>query len=198
MVHLTTACILILSIFYSWLTPHLEAKSRTSVASKKSLYDVSLGIQRYKQKKWKKKHRTTLQMMEIAGLTDDLKDCKKGPFTLFLPHNQRWKKLSSVEYRRLLHKKNRAKLVQLMSHHIVKGVASVQEAKSGDNMRSIEGSKIEWDINGKGKKLNKIDPRVSPAMRKNGAWINKPRDIMACNGVVHGINSILLPKGFKF
>merc|ERR1712232_189960 len=135
------------------------------------------------------------ELMELAGFTEDLKNCSKGPFTFFATNNARWSNLSPRKLEKLRQPEYRETLVQLMSHHLVEGLHLVADAKNGDVMTSMEGSNITWYIKGHGS-VNKVEPRLVPAKRKNGAWINKPRDIVACNGILHKVTSILLPDNF--
>lgn len=135
-----------------------------------------------------------MELMEIANLTEDLKDCSKGPFTLFATNDAQWR-LKEKKLQKLKQEKYRTELVQLMSHHLVEGVHLVGDAKNGDVMTSMEGSTITWYIGGKGD-VDEVKARLLPSKRKKGAWINKPRDVMACNGILHLITSILLPDNF--
>jgi uncharacterized surface protein with fasciclin (FAS1) repeats len=116
--------------------------------------------------------------VEAAGLHDAL--AAKGPFTVFAPTDEAFKKLPSGAYASLL--KDSAKLKAVVNYHIVSGHYLARDIKSGDLM-TLQGSTLTAAIS-------------SPDVRVNGARVTQA-DLVAMNGVVHGIDAVILPRNWQ-
>lgn len=121
---------------------------------------------------------TLVTAIKAAGLTETLKG--KGPYTVFAPTNEAFAKLPKGTLAMLLKPQNKAKLVKVLTYHVVPGkVTSDQLAGKTMSVATVEGQKLHIDAR-KGVKVN-------------GADVVKA-DIMASNGVIHVINKVLIPK----
>lgn len=102
-----------------------------------------------------------------------------GPFTVFAPTDAAFAALPAVQRNWLLAPANRDKLRQLLQFHIVEGVYTAQSL-GGRNIQleSLAGRPLRVDFTGQ------------PAV--NFAGVNRT-DIFAGNGVVHGIDTVLVP-----
>ncbi len=120
---------------------------------------------------------TLVSAVKAAGLTETLKGT--GPFTMFAPSDDAFKKLPGGEVEGLLKPENKAKLVSILKYHVVPGKVSSQEV-SGKTLKrkSIEGSEISID--------------ATKGVKVNGATVVTP-DIQATNGVIHIIDSVIMP-----
>jgi uncharacterized surface protein with fasciclin (FAS1) repeats len=116
--------------------------------------------------------------VEAAGLHDAL--AAKGPFTVFAPTDEAFKKLPSGAYASLL--KDSAKLKAILNYHIVSGHYMARDIKSGELM-TLQGSTLTAAIS-------------SADVRVNGARVTQA-DLVAMNGVVHGIDAVILPKNWQ-
>ena len=116
--------------------------------------------------------------VQTAGLIDAL--AAKGPFTVFAPTDEAFKKLPSGAYDALL--KDAAKLKAVLNYHVVAGYFMARDVKSGEVM-TLQGSTLTAAVS------------VSE-VRINGARITQA-DIIATNGVVHGIDAVILPKNWR-
>lgn len=123
---------------------------------------------------------TLVTAVKAAGLVHTLKG--KGPFTVFAPNDAAFAKLPPGTVDGLL--KNKAKLAQVLKYHVVPGrVKAADLAGKSISVKSVAGPAL--NINGSG-----IGVRV------NDAQVIQP-DIEASNGVIHVIDSVLLPPAKK-
>ena len=116
--------------------------------------------------------------LKAAGLTDEL--AAKGPFTVFAPTDEAFKKLPSGAYDALL--RDSAKLKAVLNYHVVSGHFMAKDVKSGEVMTQ-QGSTL--------------TAAGSPAdVRVNGARVTKA-DLVATNGIIHAIDAVILPKNWQ-
>ena len=116
--------------------------------------------------------------MKAAGLSDAL--AAKGPFTVFAPTDEAFRKLPSGAYDALL--RDAAKLKAVLNYHIVSGYFMARDVKSGEVM-TLQGSTLTAAVS-------------APEVRVNGARVTQA-DIVATNGIVHGIDAVILPKNWQ-
>jgi uncharacterized surface protein with fasciclin (FAS1) repeats len=116
--------------------------------------------------------------IKAAGLTDTLTG--KGPFTMFAPTDEAFKKLPTGALDALL--KDTAKLKAVLSYHVIPGHVMAQDFKSGEVM-TVQGTALTEVV-------SSSDTRV------NGARVSQ-RDITASNGVIHDIDAVIMPKNWQ-
>ena len=116
--------------------------------------------------------------IKAAGLTDAL--AAKGPFTVFAPTDEAFKKLPSGAYDALL--KDSGKLKAILNYHVVSGYFMAKDVKSGEVM-TLQGSTLTAAV-------SFSDVRV------NGARVTQA-DLATSNGIVHAIDAVILPKNWK-
>jgi uncharacterized surface protein with fasciclin (FAS1) repeats len=116
--------------------------------------------------------------IKAAGLTDAL--AAKGPFTVFAPTDEAFKKLPSGAYDALL--KDSAKLKAVLNYHVVPGYLMSRDVKSGEVM-TLQGTTLTAAVS-------------SSELRVNGARVMQA-DLAATNGVVHAIDAVILPKNWQ-
>ena len=116
--------------------------------------------------------------VRAAGLTDVL--AAKGPFTVFAPTDEAFKKLRPGAYDALL--KDSAKLKAILNYHIVPGYLKSRDVKSGEVM-TLQGTTLTAAVS-------------TSDLRVNGARVVRA-DIVATNGVVHTIDAVILPKNWQ-
>ena len=120
---------------------------------------------------------TLAAALKAAGLVETLKG--KGPFTVFAPTNAAFAKLPAGTVESLLKPENKAKLTAILTYHVVAGkvtAADVVKLKSAD---TVNGKAVKITAGHHGVKLN--DATVTAT------------DIKASNGVIHVIDSVLIP-----
>ena len=122
--------------------------------------------------------KTLVAAVKAAGLVDTLKG--KGPFTVFAPTDDAFAKLPAGAVDTLLKPENKAKLVAILTYHVVPGkVMSADVAGKKAMVKTVEGGEISVD-------------------GANGVMINNAKvikaDIETSNGVIHVIDTVLMPK----
>jgi uncharacterized surface protein with fasciclin (FAS1) repeats len=121
---------------------------------------------------------TLVAGLKAAGLTDTLTG--KGPFTMFAPTDEAFKKLPAGALDALL--KDTTKLKAVLSYHVIPGHVMAQDFKSGEVM-TTQGSALSAVVS-------------SSEARVNGAHVRQ-RDITASNGVIHDIDAVIMPKNWQ-
>lgn len=121
---------------------------------------------------------TVASAVRAAGLADAL--AAKGPFTVFAPTNEAFKKLSPGSYDALLN--DAGKLKAVLNYHVVSGYFMARDMKSGEVM-TVQGTPLTVALS-------------SSDVQLNGARITKA-DLAATNGVVHAIDAVILPKDWN-
>jgi uncharacterized surface protein with fasciclin (FAS1) repeats len=114
--------------------------------------------------------------------SSDLADAlaAKGPFTVFAPTDEAFRKLASGAHEALL--KDSAKLKAVLNYHIVAGYLNAKDVKPGE-MMTLQGTTLSAVVS-------------SADVRVNGARITQA-DIAATNGIVHAIDTVILPKNWQ-
>jgi len=121
---------------------------------------------------------TLVAAVTAAGLVDTLKSA--GPFTVFAPTNEAFAKLPAGTVEDLLKPENKAKLVAILTYHVVPGaVMSASLAGQKMDVATVQGSTVH--INGRN------------GVKVNSATVTTA-DIVASNGVIHVIDTVLIPK----
>ena len=134
---------------------------------------------------------TTLQnALQSADLWETLKGT--GPYTIFAPTNTAFKKLSSTAQGALLEGSNRTALKQLLSYHVVNGSLTADELsrqiKAGNGKAQLK------TLSGATLTVQETNGRVTLTDEWGGtATIEAPASSQS-NGVVYGINGVLMPK----
>lgn len=142
-----------------------------SPATGHDIVDTAVGAPNFK---------TLVAAVKAAGLVDALKG--DGPFTVFAPTDAAFAKLPKGTIESLLKPENKDKLVKILTYHVVPGkvlAADVVKLKNGTEVKTLQGQTIK-------------------VMNKHGVKVNKSKvtktDILCSNGVIHVIDSVLLPK----
>jgi uncharacterized surface protein with fasciclin (FAS1) repeats len=118
--------------------------------------------------------KTLVAALKAADLVSTLKG--KGPFTVFAPTDEAFAKIPKADLDALL--KNKAKLKSVLTYHVVPGKVMSTDLKAG-NAKTVQGSDVMISTMG-GAKVN--DAKVVAA------------DVAADNGVIHAIDTVLMPK----
>ncbi|HEX9104733.1 MAG TPA: fasciclin domain-containing protein [Polyangia bacterium] len=119
---------------------------------------------------------TLATALKAAGLVDTLKG--KGPFTVFAPTDAAFAKLPPGTLEGLL--KDKARLTAVLTYHVVPGRVSAAQVKTMTSAKTVEGQSLKITTSAKGVKVDQAN--VTQA------------DINASNGVIHVIDSVVLPK----
>jgi uncharacterized surface protein with fasciclin (FAS1) repeats len=125
--------------------------------------------------------KTLAKALQAADLVDTLKG--QGPFTVFAPTDEAFAKLPAGTLNDLLKAENKQKLQRILTYHVVPGRVSSADVVKLRTAKAVSGDTI--DINANGGSVMVDSARVVKA------------DVQASNGVIHVIDSVILPDGSK-
>lgn len=145
------------------------------------LVDVAMGS---------KDHTTLVTALKAADLVNTLKG--KGPFTVFAPTNAAFGKLPGGTVESLLKPESKATLIKILTYHVVAGnlmasdvMAAIKEGKGKAVIKTIQGQNLTARLeNGK----------VILTDSKGNKSMVTATDLAASNGVIHVIDSVVMPK----
>ena len=134
-------------------------------AQSKDIVDTAVGAGNFK---------TLATALTAAGLIDTLKG--PGPFTVFAPTDEAFAKVPKAQLDALL--ADKAKLTAVLTYHVVAGKVMAKDVKAG-KVKTVQGSELTIGTTG-------------------GVTVDAAKviatDIVADNGVIHVIDSVVLPK----
>ncbi len=119
--------------------------------------------------------KTLAKAVQVAGLVDTLKG--EGPFTVFAPTDDAFDRLPKGALAALL--KDKKKLASVLTFHVVPGRVEAAALESYAAMKTVQGNGLEVD--------------TSIGVKVGSAYVVQA-DIQASNGVIHAIDSVLLPE----
>jgi uncharacterized surface protein with fasciclin (FAS1) repeats len=140
-----------------------------SVAAEKDIVDVAVSAGSFK---------TLVAAVKAAGLVETLKG--KGPFTVFAPTDEAFSKVPKDMIDALLKPENKAKLTAILTYHVVPGKVMAADVVKMKSARTVNGQMVSINVKG------------DTVMVDNAKVIKT--DIEASNGVIHVIDTVILPK----
>jgi uncharacterized surface protein with fasciclin (FAS1) repeats len=119
--------------------------------------------------------KTLVTALKQAGLVDTLKG--QGPFTVFAPTDEAFAKIPEDQLNALL--ADQEKLTAVLTYHVVPGKAVAADVKSGP-LKTVQGQTLKVEVSSMGVQVD--NAKVIKA------------DVMASNGVIHVIDTVLMPE----
>ena len=138
-------------------------------AQGKDIVDTAVGAGQFK---------TLAAALQAAGLVETLKG--QGPFTVFAPTDAAFAKLPAGTVETLLKPENKAKLTAILTYHVVPGKVMAADVAKAKDAKTVRGGSVK--VNAMGGKVMIDGANVVTA------------DIAASNGVIHVIDTVLMPK----
>jgi uncharacterized surface protein with fasciclin (FAS1) repeats len=135
----------------------------------KDIVDTAVGAGNFK---------TLAAALKAADLVTTLKG--EGPYTVFAPTDEAFARLPKGTIQELLKPENRAKLAAILTYHVVPGDVRAGDVVKLAKAKTVQGSSVKIKVNKQGKVL--IDRATVTAT-----------DILCSNGVIHVIDSVILP-----
>ena len=120
---------------------------------------------------------TLIAAFEVAGLRNTLEGA--GPFTVFAPTDAAFAKLPNGMLEVLLKPENRAKLLGVLSYHVVAGLVKAENVMTMASAKTLNGQAVTLSLSGRTFKIN-------------DAAVVQP-DVAASNGIIHIIDAVLAP-----
>jgi uncharacterized surface protein with fasciclin (FAS1) repeats len=150
-------------------------------SAQKTVVDVAVGS---------KAHTTLVAAVKAADLVATLQGA--GPFTVFAPTNDAFAKLPAGTVDNLLKPENKATLTKILTYHVVAGnldaaavLKAIKDGKGKVTLTTVSGGKLTASLkNGK----------VILTDEKGGVATVTATDLKAGNGVVHVIDTVVMPK----
>lgn len=163
--------ILCLFLVFAMIQISIFAASKTQMpAATQDIVEIASGNQQFG---------TLVTALKAAGLVDALKG--EGPFTVFAPTNDAFNKLPAGTIEELLKPENNDKLVDILTYHVYPG-----NVLAADVMK-LNGKEVKM-LNGKPAKIE---------VKNGSVFIDGAKvittDIMAKNGVIHVIDTVMMP-----
>jgi len=122
--------------------------------------------------------KTLATALQAAGLVETLKG--KGPFTVFAPTDEAFSKLPAGTVESLLKPENKEKLKAILLYHVVSGDVTAAQVVKLASAKTVNGQDLKLTVN-------------DGSVMVNEAKVVKA-DVLASNGVIHVIDTVLLPK----
>lgn len=152
-----------------------------TVSAQKTVVDIAVGS---------KDHSTLVAAVKAAGLVETLQSA--GPFTVFAPTNAAFAKLPAGTVETLLKAENKATLAKILTYHVVAGnldaAAVVAAIKAGN------GKAVVKTVSGGSLTASLKEGKVILTDEKAGVATVVATDLKAGNGIVHVIDTVVLPK----
>ncbi len=139
--------------------------SFAATAADKDIVDTAIGAGNFK---------TLVTAVQAAGLVDTLKG--EGSYTLFAPTDEAFAKIPKAELDALL--EDKAKLSAVLTYHVVPGLVLAKDVSAGE-VTTVQGGKLRITTGG--------------GVKVDNANVVKT-DVMASNGVIHVIDTVVMPK----
>ena len=137
-----------------------------------------------------KDHTTLVAAVKAAGLVETLSSA--GPFTVFAPTNDAFGKLPAGTVETLVKPENKETLTKILTYHVVAGrmtaadlTKAIKAGKGTATLKTVSGGTL--TATAKGKTIQLKD-------EKGGVSTVTIANVMQSNGVIHVVNSVLLPK----
>ena len=146
----------------------LALGSSTAFAAGKDIVDTAVAAGQFK---------TLAAALGAAGLVEPLKGA--GPFTVFAPTDDAFAKLPAGTVEELLKPENKAKLMAILTYHVVDGKVMAADVVKLNEAKTLNGMMVKVKVSGE-------------SVMINGATVASA-DIAASNGVIHVIDTVLLP-----
>lgn len=134
-------------------------------------------------------HTTLVAAVKAAGLVETLKG--KGPFTVFAPTNAAFDKLPAGTVDTLVKPENKATLTKILTYHVVAGkmdskaiAKAIKKGKGTATLKTVSGGTLKAMM--EGNSLVLMD-------EKGGKSMVTIADVMQSNGVIHVVDTVVMP-----
>ncbi|MBT8445713.1 MAG: fasciclin domain-containing protein [Gammaproteobacteria bacterium] len=121
---------------------------------------------------------TLVAAVKAAGLVETLQG--DGPFTVFAPTNEAFAKLPAGTVESLLKPENKDRLIAILTYHVVPGAVTAANVVKLDSAATVQGQNVSISASDAGVTVDKATVVAT--------------DIEASNGVIHVIDTVMLPK----
>lgn len=146
----------------------MAAGSASAYAAEKDIVDTAVAAGQFE---------TLAAALTAAGLVDTLKG--PGPFTVFAPTDEAFAALPAGTVEDLLKPENKDQLIAILTYHVVAGEVMAADVVELTEAETVNGAMVEVKVDGSNVMINNAEVTAV--------------DIQASNGVIHVIDTVLLP-----
>ncbi len=177
---------LVLTFVLAALSVNAQMKQKTVMVGGEAMYPMKNIVENAVNSK---AHTTLVAAVKAAGLVETLQG--KGPFTVFAPVNDAFENLPAGTVETLLKPESKPTLTKVLTYHVVAGrydfkAISAMLKKGTKTLKTVNGGMLTFMMNG---------PRNIVVKDENGNTANiTTYDVYQSNGVIHSIDTVLLPK----
>ncbi len=136
-----------------------------------------------------KDHTTLVAAVQAAGLADTLNG--PGPFTVFAPTNAAFAKLPAGTVDTLVKPENKATLTSILTYHVVAGTMTSKDIAKA--IRAGHGKATLTTVQGEPLTASMTGGRLVLTDAKGGTSMVTIKDVMQSNGVIHVVDTVLMP-----
>ena len=129
-----------------------------------------------------KDHTTLVAAVKAAGLVETLSG--KGPFTVFAPTNAAFGKLPAGTVDTLVKPENKPALTKILTYHVVPGRLDASSLADGKKLKTVEGEELT---------VKKLGGKVMIVDAKGGSSTVTISNVNQSNGVIHVVDTVLMP-----
>ena len=158
----------IAALLFGAMTLVSDAGNHSSQSSGKTIVETAIAAGSFK---------TLAAALDAAGLVDTLNG--KGPFTVFAPTDEAFASLPKGTVKELLKPENKEKLQSILKFHAVSGKVGLPDALKLGKAKTLQGESVA------------IEFREGKVQVNDATLLNA--DLQASNGIIHVIDSVLLP-----
>lgn len=159
----------LLILFSAVMFAGLPAMAEEKAKAEKTIVETAVGAGKFN---------TLVAAVKAAGLVDALSG--EGPLTVFAPTDEAFAKLPQGTVESLLLPENKDKLVAILTYHVVAGSYPAAKVVKADSLKTLQGQAISIKTSDAGVTVDKAKVIAT--------------DVMCSNGVIHIIDSVILPK----
>ncbi|HXB43114.1 MAG TPA: fasciclin domain-containing protein [Puia sp.] len=123
------------------------------------------------------KHMTTLKKSVVAAGLDKVLS-GTGPFTVFAPSDVAFEKLDKGVLDNLLKPENKAKLADVLNHHVVSGKINFKDLKDGEKLKTVNGKELSVHVK---------DGHITIGNAKI-----QGQDVQTSNGVIYSLDTVMI------
>jgi len=177
---------LVLTFVLAVFAANAQVKSNTVMVGGEAMFPMKNIVENAVNSK---AHTTLVAAVKAAGLVETLQS--KGPFTVFAPVNDAFENLPAGTVETLLKPESKPTLTKVLTYHVVAGkydfkAISAMIKKGNKTLKTVSGGTLTFMMNGS---------RNIVVKDENGATANiTTYDVYQSNGVIHSIDTVLLPK----
>jgi uncharacterized surface protein with fasciclin (FAS1) repeats len=180
------ACTLLVGTYASGIAQDQNAAAQTNTTTTTTKASTSTGKDLAISAAKSATHTILFRALRVSGLTEQASG--KGPYTVFAPTNEAFEKLPAGTVDEFWKPASKPKLIKLLAYHVVKGKFTADQLQDGQKLKTVTGGTL--TVGKQGENITVTDGAG------NTATINQA-DVEATNGIVHSIDTVLMPASAK-